>query len=41
VTPFALNKLVNGGLLAPAGDGPYLAWMVLPASDPEPNPPYG
>jgi hypothetical protein len=38
--PFALNKLVNGGLLAPAGDGMYPAWMVPPASDKEPNPPH-
>jgi hypothetical protein len=41
VTPFALNELVNGRLLAPAGDGAYPAWMVLPASDRETNPPYG
>jgi hypothetical protein len=32
---------VNGGQLTPAGDGPYLAWMFPPASDREPNPPYG
>jgi hypothetical protein len=30
--------LVNGELLAPAGDGMYTAWMVLPASDREPSP---
>jgi hypothetical protein len=41
VTPFALNELVNSGLLAPAGDGMYPAWMVPPASDKEPNPPHG
>jgi hypothetical protein len=41
VTLLALNQLVNGGLLASAGDGLYPAWMVLPASDKEPNPPYG
>jgi hypothetical protein len=41
VTPFALNELVNGGLLAPAGDSMYPAWMVPPASDREPNPPHG
>jgi hypothetical protein len=41
VTPFALNELVNGGLLAPTGEGAYPAWMVPPASDREPNPPYG
>jgi hypothetical protein len=40
VTPFTLNELVNGGLLAPAGEGAYPAWMVLPASDVEPNSPY-
>jgi hypothetical protein len=40
VTPLALNELVKGGLLAPAGDGLYLAWMVPPTSDKEPNPPY-
>jgi hypothetical protein len=40
VTPFALNELVNGGLLAPAGEGWYPAWMVPLASDREPNPPY-
>jgi hypothetical protein len=41
VTQLALNKLVNGGLLAPVGDGMYPAWMVPPTSDREPNPPYG
>jgi hypothetical protein len=41
VTPFALNELVNGGLLAPTGEGAYPAWMVPPASDREPNPSYG
>jgi hypothetical protein len=41
VTPFTLNKLVNGGLLASVGEGAYPAWMVPPASDMEPNPPYG
>jgi hypothetical protein len=41
VMPFALNELVNGGLLAPTGDGPYPAWMVPSASDRESNPPYG
>jgi hypothetical protein len=41
VTPFALNKLVNCGLLAPAGDGMYPVWMILSASDREPNPPHG
>jgi hypothetical protein len=41
VTLFALNELVNSGLLAPAGEGAYPVWMVPPASDLEPNPPYG
>jgi hypothetical protein len=41
VTPLALNELVNGELLAPAGDGLYPTWMVLSPSDKEPNPPYG
>jgi hypothetical protein len=39
--PFALNELVNGGLLASAGHGMYPVWMVLPASDREPNPQHG
>jgi hypothetical protein len=39
--PFALNELVNGGLLAPAREEAYPACMVPPASDREPNPPYG
>jgi hypothetical protein len=41
VTLLALNELVNGGLLAPAGDGLYPAWMVPPTADRKPNPPYG
>jgi hypothetical protein len=41
VTPFALNELVNSGLLAPVSDGMYPVWMVPPASDRVPNPPYG
>jgi hypothetical protein len=41
VTHLALNKLVNGGLLAPTSEGMYPAWMVSPASDREPNPSYG
>jgi hypothetical protein len=40
-TLFALNELVNGRLLAPAGEGAYPAWMAPPASDSEPNLPYG
>jgi hypothetical protein len=41
VTPFALNELVNGGLLASNVEGAPPAWIVPPASDREPNPPYG
>jgi hypothetical protein len=41
VTPFALNELVNGGLLAPNVEGASPAWMVTSASDQEPNSPYG
>jgi hypothetical protein len=33
--------LVNGGLLAPNVEGVPLPWIVSPASDREPNPPYG
>jgi hypothetical protein len=39
--PFALNELVNGGLLASNVEGAPPAWIVPPASDQEPNPPYG
>jgi hypothetical protein len=41
VTPFALNELVNDGLLAPNVEGAPPAWIVPPATDQEPNPPYG
>jgi hypothetical protein len=41
VTNFALNELVNGGQLAPNVEGQPLAWIVLPAADREPNPPFG
>jgi hypothetical protein len=41
VTSFTLNELVNGGLLVPNVDGVPLAWIVPPASDREPNSPYG
>jgi hypothetical protein len=41
VTPFALNKLVNGGLLAPNVEGAPPTWIVPPASNREPNLPYG
>jgi hypothetical protein len=40
VTPLVLNELVNGGLLVLAGDVLYPTWIVPPASDKEPNPPY-
>jgi hypothetical protein len=41
VTEFALNKLVNGGQLALNLEGSPSAWIVPPAADREPNPPYG
>jgi hypothetical protein len=41
VTRFALSELVNGSQLAPNMDGKPAAWIVLPATDREPNPPYG
>jgi hypothetical protein len=41
VTRFALSELVNGGQLAPNVDGQPPAWIVPPAMDREPNPPYG
>jgi hypothetical protein len=41
VTRFALSELVNGGQLAPNVDGQPAAWIVPPAMDREPNPPYG
>jgi hypothetical protein len=41
VTQFALNELVNGGQLAPNVEGQPPAWIVPPATDREPNPPYG
>jgi hypothetical protein len=40
VTPLALNEVVNGRLLAPASEGMYPTWMVPPALDREPHPPY-
>jgi hypothetical protein len=40
VTPFALNELVNGVLLAPNMEGAPPAWIVPPATDREPNSPY-
>jgi hypothetical protein len=41
VTRFALSELVNGGQLAPNVDGQPAAWIVLSATDREPNPPHG
>jgi hypothetical protein len=41
VTQFALNELLNSGQLASNVEGQPLAWIVLPATDREPNPPYG
>jgi hypothetical protein len=41
VTEFALHELKNGGQLAPNVDGQPPAWIVPPAADREPNPPYG
>jgi hypothetical protein len=41
VTAFALNELVNGGQLAPNVEGSPPVWIVPPATDREPNPPYG
>jgi hypothetical protein len=41
VTEFALRELVNGGLLAPNVEGAPPAWIALPATDREPNPPFG
>jgi hypothetical protein len=40
-TEFALHELVNGGQLAPNVEGAPPAWIVPPATDQEPNPPYG
>jgi hypothetical protein len=41
VMEFALHELVNGGQLAPNVEGLPPTWIVPPATDPEPNPPYG
>jgi hypothetical protein len=41
VTDFAQNELVNGGQLAPNVDGQPPAWIVSPAVDRGPNPPFG
>jgi hypothetical protein len=41
VTEFALHELENGGQLALNVDRQPAAWIVPPAMDREPNPPYG
>jgi hypothetical protein len=41
VTEFALHELENGGQLAPNVDGQPTTWIVPPAADREPNPPFG
>jgi hypothetical protein len=41
VTAFALHELENGGQLAPNADGQPPAWIVPPAADQDPNPPFG
>jgi hypothetical protein len=41
VTNLALNELVNGSQLAPNVDEQPAAWIVPPATDREPNPPFG
>jgi hypothetical protein len=41
VRDFALNELVNGGQLAPNVEGKPPEWIVPPAVDREPNPPFG
>jgi hypothetical protein len=41
VTKLALHELENGGQLALNVDGQPAAWIVPPATDREPNPPYG
>jgi hypothetical protein len=41
VMTFALNELVNGGQLAQNVEGSPPAWIIPPATDREPNPPFG
>jgi hypothetical protein len=41
VTEFVLHELENGGQLASNVDGQPPAWIVPPAADREPNPPFG
>jgi hypothetical protein len=40
VTALTLNELVNGSQLVPNMERSPLAWIVPPAADREPNPPY-
>jgi hypothetical protein len=40
MTEFVLHELENGGQLAPNVDGQPPVWIVPPAADREPNPPY-
>jgi hypothetical protein len=40
VTEFALNELVNGDQLVLNVEGSPPVWIVSPATDREPNPPY-
>jgi hypothetical protein len=41
VMDFALNELMNGSQLAPNVEGQPPVWIVPPAADREPNPPFG
>jgi hypothetical protein len=41
VTEFMLHELENSGQLAPNVDGQPPAWIIPPAADREPNPPFG
>jgi hypothetical protein len=41
VREFTLHELVNGGQLAANVEGAPPAWIVPPATDREPNSPYG
>jgi hypothetical protein len=40
VTDFSLNELVNGSQLVPNVEGQPPAWIVPPAADRDPNPPF-
>jgi hypothetical protein len=41
VTQFTQNELMNGDQLVPNVEGQPPAWIVLSATDREPNPSYG